>query len=458
MVGDTSPDSEKDDAVRGSHGGDEATRVLTDDLFRDTTIPPLRFWLLSVGICLGLFMSMLDSSIVATSLFTIGTEFNDLERMNWVALSYTLSYLGCAVFFSRMTDVIGRRDAFLVAFVIFFAFSLGCGFSHSMDTLIACRALQGVGGSGLYSVTMITLPELSPDRLRKWIASIIGIVIAMAGVLGPVLGGILTEYASWRWVFWVNGPIGAVSMVLFYLTWPKKEFLPNIEKRSWKDLDFLGSFLVIAAPMLGGVAIGSSMGGAISGKKNRIFETLVAATILIMVGCALETTVSDSYNFEPKVLGFLVFIGFGFGLSASSSTMMTVIEASIQDHAPAQGILAQTRIFGGSIGIASSSAILGVKQRTQLGGVVSSSALTGGTQDLTSTQLSAIRKAYNDAFTETMMVCAIVAGVGILLTLGVYRRNRMTIEEQRKEQIREETERRKAQRDTVLTTSSGQSV
>ena len=89
---------------------------------------------------------------------------------------------------------------------------------------------------------------------------------------------------------------------------------------------------------------------------------------------------------------------------------------------------------------------------------MSSSALTGGTQDLTSTQLSAIRKAYNDAFTETMMVCAIVAGVGILLTLGVYRRNRMTIEEQRKEQMRVETERRKAQRDTVLTTSSGQSA
>ena len=84
--------------------------------------------------------------------------------------------------------------------------------------------------------------------------------------------------------------------------------------------------------MLGGVAIGSSMGGAVSGKKNRIFETLVAATILVMIGCALETTVSDSLKLEPKVLGFLVFIGFGFGLSASASTMMTAIEAPIQDH------------------------------------------------------------------------------------------------------------------------------
>ena len=120
--------------------------------------------------------------------------------------------------------------------------------------------------------------------------------------------------------------------------------------------------------------------------------------------------------------------------------------------------MAQIRIFGGSIGIAASSAILGVKQRTQLGGVVSSSALTSGVKDLTATQLRAIRKAYNDSFTEAMMVCAIVAGVGILLTLGVYRRNRVTVEEQRKGQIRAEVERRRAQKAAVLTTSSGRSA
>lgn len=92
---------------------------------------------------------MIDSSIVATSLYTIGTEFDDLERINWVALAYTLAFLGCSVFFARMTDIVGRRNAFLAAFVIFFCFSLGCGFAQNMDTLIACRVLQGIGGSGL---------------------------------------------------------------------------------------------------------------------------------------------------------------------------------------------------------------------------------------------------------------------------------------------------------------------
>jgi MFS family permease len=101
------------------------------------------------SLCLGLFLAMLDSSIVATSLFTIGVEFDALQQINWVALAYTLTYLSCAVLFARVSDVIGRRDSFLISFILFFAFSLGCGFSQSINQLIACRALQGLGGSGM---------------------------------------------------------------------------------------------------------------------------------------------------------------------------------------------------------------------------------------------------------------------------------------------------------------------
>lgn len=147
---------------------------------------------------------MLDSSIVATSLYSIGSEFGELDGINWVALAYTLAFLGCAVFFARMADVVGRRNAFVAAFVIFFSFSLGCGFAHNLTTLVACRALQGVGGSGLYSVTMIIFPELCPQKMRAWISSLIGIVVSTAGVLGPVLGGAFTASGNWRWVFWIK--------------------------------------------------------------------------------------------------------------------------------------------------------------------------------------------------------------------------------------------------------------
>jgi MFS family permease len=153
---------------------------------------------------IGLFMSLLDTTIVATALFTIGKDLKATEEVNWVALAYTLSYLGCAVIFARVSDIIGRRNAYMSALIIFLAFSLGCGFAQTLDQLIALRVLQGVGGSGLYSLTFVVLPEITPFRLMHLISSISGMVVAMAGILGPLVGGLITQYTSWRWIFWIK--------------------------------------------------------------------------------------------------------------------------------------------------------------------------------------------------------------------------------------------------------------
>ncbi|PSS02246.1 major facilitator superfamily transporter [Coniella lustricola] len=527
--------------------------------YRESTIPPWRFAFLCVGLCLGLFMAMMDASIVATSLYTIGVEFNDLEHINWVALAYSLAFLGCSVFFASMSDVIGRRNAFVVAFVLFFAFSLGCGFAHNMATLIACRTFQGIGGAGLFSVTMITFPELTPKKLKGVIAPLLGMIISFGGILGPVLGGVFTKYASWRWVFWLNGPLGFVSMLLFYAAWPKAEHLPTLQQRSWRDLDFLGSFLVVAAavlvtfafqsagtdveannpwisglfigplvtgsicwvglflwqhvfertwprkmaaiplglfrnhifaaaalhtvflgfaylaalyaiplrlqvvnskspimagvmmlPMLGATGVGSVLTGILSSKTNRLFETMTFGAVLVTLGLALESTVSDSQVLEQKFLGFLVLLGLGIGMINSAATIFTTIEAPIPEHAPAQGIIAQSRMLGGSIGIAMSSAVLAGQQRAHLAGVVSLSDLQDlkeAEQRLTPAQLTAIRTAYNNAFTETMKVCAIVTGIGVLIALGTYRHGRVPLGDQRAQQVKAEIERRRAERE-----------
>ncbi|KAI0450863.1 major facilitator superfamily transporter [Xylaria acuta] len=512
-------------------------------------LPSARLALLGLGLSIGLFLSFLDSSIVATSLFSIGTEFSDIERVSWVALAYTLAYLGCAVFLARIADVVGRRGAFLISYIIFIAFSIGCGFARNLEQLIAFRAIQGLGGSGLYSITIIVLPEIVPPRFLHGLAALIGIIITLSSVLGPVLGGILTHYASWRWIFWINGPIGGVSLLLFLMTWPKPQYLPNLERRAWRELDYLGSFLLIAAtvlvvfpfqnaggateqwgqavflapliagvvaflgvlawslfidrrwgdkiaaalpmsllrnrvytsavlntmflgfpyiliiyafplrcqvvngkdaliagvmllPMLGSSAIGSAVSGRINGKEDRSCETLVIATGFVTLGCGLLTTVSGSVSLEAKALGFLVFVGLGFGLSVSTTTILAALQSSIRDHAPAQGIVAQVRVFGGSLGIAASSAILGVSlQAAQVGGAPIAS-VEGGGADLAPSDLAAIRSAYADAFREDMRVCAIIAGIALLWALGTYSRKRLNRTERREQQAREETERR----------------
>ncbi|CAJ2501894.1 Uu.00g047470.m01.CDS01 [Anthostomella pinea] len=516
-------------------------------------LPPLRLALLSFGLSVGLFLSFLDTSIVATSLYTIGVEFDDLETVNWVALAYTLSYLGCAVFLARMSDVIGRRGAFLVSYIIFIAFSIACGFAESLGQLIACRALQGIGGSGLYSISMVIFPEVSPPRLQQLLGGVIGMIIAMSSVLGPILGGVFTHYATWRWIFWINAPIGAVSIALFYFTWPKPQYLPDQERRGWRELDYLGSVLLIASavsvvfafqsaagnqehwtqaiflaplivglfgsvsllvwsmfverhwgdtmaaaipirllhnrayasavlntmflgfpylltvyafplrlqvvngkgalmagvmllPMLGSSAVGSFLAGMVNGKKDRNFETLIVGTCLMVSGCGLMSTLSDSFDLEAKALGFLVFVGLGFGMTISTATMLTSLHSSIRDHAPAQGIVAQVRVLGGSIGIAASSAILGVTLRKQFGETVSPeelSSLKGSGSGLTPNQAALVRQAYSDAFNEEMRVCAVVAAVAVLFTFGIFSRKRVTPDEHRQQQIRDEVQRRR---------------
>ncbi|KAF5646909.1 major facilitator family transporter [Fusarium sp. NRRL 25303] len=509
-------------------------------------IPPARFWGLCVGVFLGLFLSMIDTSIVATSLHSIGVDFEVLEDVNWVALAYTLAYLGCAIVFARISDIVGRRDAFIAAYIIFFIFSLACGFAQSINQLVAFRALQGIGGS---------------DSMKQHIAALVGLVITMSGVLGPVLGGILTHYASWRWVFWINGPVGFVSLVIFVLTWPKPEYLPSQERRAWKELDFLGSLLVIAAavlvvfsfqnagtersndgwkasifiaplicgllacglliawqifiqhrwhdrfapafpinifrnrvystavantllngfpyllliyaiplrfqvvsgksalisgvmllPMLGTAAIGSLLAGKINATKNYTFESLALGSSVMTIGCGLLTSLSHEPN-DAKLLGYMTFCGLGFGLTVASSTMLSTVEVPIRDYAPAQGILSQVRLLGGSLGIAASSALLNEKSSKYLSGVLTAyeqATIGGSNTHLTSAQWSAVRYTYADAFQVEMKIATVVAACSVISAFGAFRKGRLLIAEQRKIIVREEEDRRRAQTAQVV--------
>ncbi|KAM0238957.1 hypothetical protein ACHAP5_008463 [Fusarium lateritium] len=523
---------------------------------QELTIPIARFWGLCVGVLLGLFLSMIDTSIVATSLHSIGVDFEVLEDVNWVALAYTLAYLGCAIVFARISDVVGRRDAFIAAYIIFFIFSLACGFAQTLDQLIAFRALQGIGGSGLYSLTMIMLPEISPESIKPHMGALVGLVITVSGVLGPVLGGILTHYSSWRWVFWINGPVGFVSLLIFILSWPKAEYLPKIERRAWKEVDFLGSFLAITAavlvvfsfqnagtsrsndgwknavfiaplvcglfacgllvswqifiqyrwherfapafpinifqnriystavvntlltgfpyllliyaiplrfqvvsgksaliagvmllPMLGTSAIGSVIAGKINATKNFTFESLLVGSCFMTLGCGLLSSLSHESE-DAKLLGYMSFCGLGFGLTVASSTMLSMVEVPIRDYAPAQGILSQVRLLGGSLGIAASSALLNEKSSSYLAGVLTpyEQATVGGSgTHLSNAQWSAVRYTYADAFKIEMKIATAVAACSVISAFGAFRKQHLLIAEQRAVIVAQEAARSRAQ-------------
>ncbi|KAH9217857.1 MFS multidrug transporter-like protein [Leptodontidium sp. 2 PMI_412] len=500
--------------------------------------------ILNYSLCFGLFLSLLDTTIVATAIYTIGVDLSSLTSVNWVALAYTLSYLGCAVIFARVADIVGRRNAYIAAFVIFFAFSIGCGFAKTLDQLIALRVLQGIGGSGLYSLTFVIMPEISPIRMQPLTGALAGAVVAMAGVLGPVLGGVITNYTTWRWVFWINAPIGIIPLLVFIIAWPSPDMLPPVRLRPLKELDFFGAILVIAAsvllvfsfqqaglnsnswshgifiaplvvgtllwivlfgwellvakkweasiatmfplrllkrrvfmghflttllagfpyfmvifalplrlqvvngksqlvsgvallPMLAAVAITSSIGGMVNSKRDLIWSTLLAGSLFMVIGCACLSTLDDVPQVQAKMYGFQIFVGLGFGFLVSTVSLGASLECELRDRTVAQGIIAQARVLGGSIGIAASTAILSTMQHRYLSALLTPSQLStleSSSHTLTETQLLAVRKAYSAAFSESMKVCAAVSGACVLATLITFRKKPMVIMERRGEQ------------------------
>ncbi|KAK1254482.1 hypothetical protein MKX08_008477 [Trichoderma sp. CBMAI-0020] len=209
-----------------------------------------RFWFVCFGVCPGLLLSIMDSSVLAASLYRIGVEFQEHSLINWVVLAYMLGYIGFIVSSTALSDVIGQRYALLFSYSLFLTFSAACGFAQDVDQLILFRAFQGVGGSGLYALPILILTQNSPPRMRQYIGSIIGVTIAAAGVLGPVIGGLLTQYLDWRWIFFINIPICSVGIILFYFSWPQKLQTEYTQLRSWKQFDIIGAILGIAASVL----------------------------------------------------------------------------------------------------------------------------------------------------------------------------------------------------------------
>ncbi|KAJ8120292.1 hypothetical protein ONZ43_g2962 [Nemania bipapillata] len=175
---------------------------------------------------------------------------------------------------------------------------------------------------------------------------------------------------------------------------------------------------IMLLPMLASSAIGTVVSGILNGKKKDYScETLIVATGSMAIGCGLLTTISGSVDLEAKALGFLVFVGLGFGLSVSTTTILARLQSSVRDHAPAQGIVAQVRVFGGSLGIAASAAILQTSLRAQGGGSLTSqqiSSVEGGGGNLAPNELAAIRRAYASAFREDMRVHIVASGQVVL--------------------------------------------
>ncbi|KAL7323511.1 hypothetical protein PS15p_211397 [Mucor circinelloides] len=198
-----------------------------------------------IGLQVSLFLAALDNTIVATALPKIGSDFNQMAIVAWVATAYILTFDAFQPLFSKFSDIFGRKWILMFGIAVFLFGSVLCGASTTMIMLIVGRAIAGIGAAGIFSMVFVIFSDLVPLEQRGTYQGIINAVFALSSVCGPLIGGSLTDYVSWRWNFYINLPIGAVAMlVLFFflrLPTPHGKLLDKL-----KRVDYAGTVIVLA--------------------------------------------------------------------------------------------------------------------------------------------------------------------------------------------------------------------
>jgi EmrB/QacA subfamily drug resistance transporter len=190
------------------------------------------------AIMLALLLAALDQTIVATALPRIVTELGGLKSYSWVITAYVLAAAVTVPLYGKLGDIHGRRLLYIVAISIFLVGSVLCGLAQSLGELIAFRIVQGMGAGGLFALAHATIGVIVPPRDRGRYQGLIGATFAAGSIIGPALGGLIVDHASWRWVFYVNLPVGAVALAVIAVAIPKRT------ERREHSLDLLGAVLL----------------------------------------------------------------------------------------------------------------------------------------------------------------------------------------------------------------------
>jgi EmrB/QacA subfamily drug resistance transporter len=204
-----------------------------------------------VGIMLAMFLSALEQTIVAPALPTIGRRLGDIENLSWVVTAYLLAATASTPLFGKLSDIYGRRLMMLISLGVFIAGSVACALAPSMTALILGRALQGIGGGGILPLGQTVIADLLSPKERPLIQSYSSAMFLAASILGPVLGGALTDYVHWSLIFWINVPLGVAAVVM---TDRSLRRLPRNERPH--RLDMIGAALMVAAAIALLLALG----------------------------------------------------------------------------------------------------------------------------------------------------------------------------------------------------------
>src|SRR3954470_6858762 len=239
------------------------------------------------GLMVALFLAALDQTIVATALPRVVSDLGGLPQFSGVFPPYMLGPTGPVPLYGRLGDVYGRKPLFIIAILIFLVGSALCGAAQNMTELVVFRGVQGVGAGGLFPLALAVVGAIVPPRDRGRYQGLIGAVFASASIIGPLVGGFIVDNTSWRWIFYVNLPIGGIALLVIWLT------MPRPSQRREHSIDWLG-----AAVLAGGTSallLGLTWGGRQYGwGSGHVVGAIAASAALIAVFVFVERRVKET--------------------------------------------------------------------------------------------------------------------------------------------------------------------
>ncbi|CAG4895125.1 MDR family MFS transporter [Paraburkholderia gardini] len=305
--------------------------------------PPLR--ILFTALLLVMLLAALDQTIVSTALPTIVGELGGLDNLSWVVTAYLLASTIVVPLYGKFGDLFGRKIVLQTAIVLFLVGSALCGAAQNMTQLIVLRALQGLGGGGLMVVTMAAIGDVIPPADRGRYQGMFGGVFGLATIIGPLLGGFLVEHLSWRWIFYINLPLGIGALLVIAAV-----FKPHT-KHIKHAIDYMGAGFLATALVC--IILFTSQGGTLLPWSSPQLWFTLAVGLVCIGGFIYEERLAEEpimplELFRDRTFLLSCLIGFIVGVSLFGSvTFLPVYLQVVKNSTPSEAGMQMLPMMGG---------------------------------------------------------------------------------------------------------------
>lgn len=292
--------------------------------------------MVTIGLLAALFIGALDGTVVVTAGPTIISQLEGLSLFSWVFSIYTMATCVATPIFGKLCDIYGRRNIFIIGIIIFILGSVLCGSATSMTQLIWFRLIQGIGNGALVPVVFTIVGDMYAGKQRAKIQGLFASVWSIAGLLGPLVGGYFVDYASWRWIFYMNVPVGVFSVGIIYA------FMHERFERRSVSIDYLGAgvFVVAISTLLFALLSGAEYGWSSPLILALLGIALISIALFILVELRAKEPMIPLKLYKNRVITVLnISVLFAFSIVAMISVYLPMwIQSVLGNSATSSGL------------------------------------------------------------------------------------------------------------------------